>query len=383
MNILFLDQFSQMGGAQQGLLDTVAAARGRGWQTWAALPPGGPLIDRLESLGVTVVPIPCGPYQSGAKRVRDFFRFGSDLTRQVGVLSDLTNRVQFDLIYVNGPRLLPAVALIPRGRLPVLFHAHSHVEQALARRLASWSIRRTHAAVVGCSHSVLAQFRDDVAGHKQFIIPNGVRELPFRERDFPRDGGWRIGMIARISREKGQAEFVRAAAQLNAEMPGARFVICGSPLFAGESYFNKVRELARGLPVEFLGWRDDIAAVLSELDLLVVPSKLEGMGRVVVEAYSAGVPVVAFAVGGIPEVVIDGETGFLVQDCTAQALARCIREASRTDPQDLHRIAANARRAWETRYSVATYQQCITELMERLASDRPAESETEAPLLHK
>jgi len=72
VNILFLDQFSQMGGAQRGLLDTVAAARGRGWQSWAALPPGGPLIGRLESLGVTVVPVPCGPYHSGAKRIPDF-----------------------------------------------------------------------------------------------------------------------------------------------------------------------------------------------------------------------------------------------------------------------------------------------------------------------
>ena len=383
MNILFLDQFSQMGGAQQGLLATVAAARGRGWQTWAALPPGGPLINRLESLGATVVPVPCGPYQSGTKRVPDFSRFGFDLARQVRLLSDLTNRVQFDLIYVNGPRLLPAAALISRGRPPIVFHAHSHVEQALARQLTSWSIRRTRAAVVGCSHSVLAQFRDDVPGNKQFVIPNGVREVPFRQRDFPHDGRWRIGVIARISREKGQAEFVRAAALLNAEMLDARFVICGSPLFAGESYFNDVRELARGLPIEFLGWRDDIDEVLSELDLLVVPSKIEGMGRVVVEAYSAGVPVIAFAVGGIPEVVVDGETGFLVQDGTAEALARCIRGISRAEPQDLHRIASNARRAWETQYNVATYQQRITELMERLASDGRAESETEARLLHK
>ena len=361
----------------------MAAARWRRWQTWAALPPGGPLITRLESLDATVVQVPCGPYQSGAKRMQDFFRFGSDLTRQVRLLSDLKSRVRFDLIYVNGPRLLPAAALMSRGRPPVLFHSHSHVEQALARRLASWSIRRTRAAVVGCSHSVLAQFRDDVARHKQFIIPNGVREVPFRERDFPHDGRWRIGMIARMSREKGQAEFVRAAALLSAEMPDARFVICGSPLFAGESYFNEVGELARGLPVDFLGWREDIDAVLTELDLLVVPSKLEGMGRVVVEAYSAGVPVIAFAVGGIPEVMLDGETGFLVQDRTADALAQCIRETSRADPQDLHRIASNARRAWETSYNVATYQQRITELMERLASDRRAENETEARLLHK
>ncbi len=383
MNILFLDQFSQIGGAQQCLLDTIEAARVRGWRTWAALPPEGPLVNRLESLDVTVAPVPCGPYHSGVKSLPDLFRFGGDLMRQVRVIKDLTNRIGFDLIYVNGPRLLPAVALAARGRLPILFHAHSHVEQAVARKLACGSIQRSGAAVVACSHSVMAQFRDYVVPRKQFVIPNGVRELPFRKRDFPPDGKWRIGVIGRISPEKGQAEFVRAATRLNGEFPAAQFRICGAPMFGDTRYFDDVQRLASGLPVEFLGWRDDIAAVLSDLDLVVVPSKLEGMGRVVLEAYAAGVPVIAFAVGGIPEVVTDRETGFLVTDKTAQALAGCIRDVMRANPADLHRIAANARRAWETRYNTGIYQDRITQLIELLASDRPAERETEAPLLHK
>ena len=92
---------------------------------------------------------------------------------------------------------------------------------------------------------------------------------------------------------------------------------------------------------------------------------------------------IAFAVGGIPEVISDGETGFLVSDKTAQALAGCIREVMRANPADHHRIAANARRAWETRYSTGICRERITELMERLACDRPTERETEARLLHK
>ena len=383
MNILFLDQFSQMGGAQHSLLDTIEAARARGWRTWAALPAGGPLVARLAALDVTVAPVPCGPYHSGAKSLADLFGFGWDLMRQVRLIQDLMNRIGFDLIYVNGPRLLTAVALAARGRVPALFHAHSHVEQALARKLACWSIRRSGAAVVACSHSVLAQYRDSAGPRKQFVMPNGVRELPFRKRDFPRDGKWRIGVVGRISREKGQAEFVRAAAMLNGEFPDARFLLCGEPLFGGARYFDDVQRLARGLPIEFLGWREDVAAVWPDLDLVVVPSKLEGMGRVVVEAYAAGIPVIAFAVGGIPEVITDGETGFLVSDKTAQALAGCIREVMRANPADLHRIAANARRAWETRYSTGIYRERVTELMERLACDRPTERETEARLLHK
>jgi len=375
VNVLFLDQFSVLGGAQQVLLDTVAAARQRGWRTWAALPSSGPLIDRLRTLDATVVEIPCGPYRSGHKGIQDLLRFRSDVREQVRVIGELQNRAGFDLIYVNGPRLLPAAASMSGG--PVLFHAHSHVEQTLARKLAGRSIRRGGASVVACSNSVLEQFQN--YAEKQFVIPNGTGAMEFRDRTFARDGKWRIGVIGRISPEKGQAEFIRAAALLHTEFPGAQFIVCGAPLFADSSYLDYAKSLAGTLPVEFLGWREDVAAVLSELDLLIVPSRQEGMGRVVIEAFSAGVPVVACAVGGIPEVVIDLETGFLVRDTTAESLAQCIREVMRGDPAKLRQIAASARRTWERCYTVEIYQERITELMERLVSDRRLERETAVP----
>jgi len=368
VNLLALDQYSDLGGAQRVFLETVEAALRRDWNIWCALP-SGPLIERVESLGAPASRIPCGPYQSGRKRSLDLLRFGSDLGWQVQILRSLINRVHFDLIYVNGPRVLPAAVLAARGRTPVLFHAHSHIDQSLARKVAGWSIARTGAAVVACSESVLEPLRKYVEPGNQFVVANGVPEIPFRQRDFPRDGKWRIGVIGRIAPEKGQAEFVHAVALLHAEFPDVRFVICGAPLFSGASYFREVQELARGLPVEFLGWQEDVANVLSELDLLVVPSFEEGMGRVIIEAFSAGVPVAAFPTGGIPEVVADGETGFLVRDKTAGALARSIREIMRTDQGDLQRITGNARRAWETRYTLAIYQEGIAELMARLGSN--------------
>jgi glycosyltransferase involved in cell wall biosynthesis len=270
--------------------------------------------------------------------------------------------------------LLPAAALVSRGRIPILFHAHSHIEQGLSWRLASGSIRRSGATVIACSHSVLDNFRE--CTRSAAVIPNGVAEIPFRERNRVS----RIGVIGRIGPEKGQAEFVRAAAILQDEFPSARFVVCGAQLFAEAAYYQSVKALARGLAVDFLGWRNDIATVLSELDLLVVPSKQEGMGRVIVEAFSAGVPVVAFAVGGIPEVVRDGETGFLVHERTSEALAHRIGEIVRSDAS-IQRIALHARRAWEHDYTLATYQNRITQVIQcmgrRVADAQPAASVAE------
>jgi len=377
VNVLFLDQFSEMGGAQRVLLDTVDAIAELGWMAHAALPGDGPLVEHLRTRNVGVTRIPCGPYESGKKSGGDVVKFALDVPRQAHAIANLTRRTHFDLLYVNGPRLLPAVAL--SGRVPVLFHAHSDIPQRRAMQLAQWSIRRTGASVVTCSNFVASGFRDCVAANSLRVIPNGVRELRFRERDFRPGQEWRVGVLGRISPEKGQAEFLGAVRLLLPRLGDARFLVFGAPLFGATSYYEKVQDLARGLPVEFRGWQDDLDAVFDELDLLVVPSLQEGMGRVVVEAFSAGVPVVAFPTGGIVELVTDDETGFLTSDRSPEALATRLFEVMAGDPENLEHVAAQARRAWDRSFRVDVYQKRITELMQALVPAGPREPETEGP----
>ena len=376
MRVLFLDQFSVLGGAQLCLLDVLEAANRRGWEARVALPGEGPLVARLQALHIGVDTIPCGPYRSGGKSFADAMRLPLDVRQQRRILTGWIAEGRFNLIYVNGPRLLPSAALAAGDRVPVLFHAHNRLHQDYAARLAGWAIRRYNATVIACSKYVAAPLARYVSKGRLHMIPNGTPDAGFRERAFGAGRSWRIGQIGRISPEKGQAEFVEAAALLAPEFPGARFVICGAQGVGAEKYLKSVSQRARGLPVEFLGWRDDIAAVLAELDLLIVPSKDEGMGRVVVEAFSAGVPVVAFATGGIPEVITHRETGFLIGEPTAEALAAQIREVIRGDADALRRIAARARRRWESSYMLAVYQRSITNLMEQAVSDWQTTHET-------
>jgi|HubBroStandDraft_6_1064221.scaffolds.fasta_scaffold125057_2 glycosyltransferase involved in cell wall biosynthesis len=368
MDVLFLDQFSELGGAQRCLLDLLPEMEARGWRASAALPGDGPLLDLLRARGVHVHRVPCGPYRSGRKSAADMLRFTRDVQGQVSVLRSL----KFDLLYVNGPRLLAGAALACAHRAPVLFHAHSRIPSGPESWLAGWSLRRTNAAVIACSRTAAPS----VPAGKLSVIANGTPDMGFREH---RVAGWRIGIIGRISPEKGQLEFLRAAAILAREFKDARFVLCGAPIFPQSSYFAMVQNCARSLPVDFLGWRNDVAPVLAELDLLVIASKEEGMPRVMLEAFSAGVPVVAFPVGGIPEVITDGATGFLVRERTAAALAARIREIVRLGPTPLQRIAGQARSEWERKYTVEAYRRNITAVMESLVSDRPAAREIESP----
>jgi glycosyltransferase involved in cell wall biosynthesis len=368
MNILFLDQFSELGGAQRCLLDLLPAIEERGWRAHAALPGDGPLIDLLRSRNVGVERIPCGPYRSGSKSGADFLRFPGDVWRQTRVIRGLLRRHAVDLIYVNGARVLPAAALAARGRVPVLFHVHFPI-RGYAARLAGLSLRRADATVAACCRFVALPLRRYVPRGRLRVIVNGTPDAGFRERAFGAGGRWRIGVIGRIAPEKGQTKLLQAAALLAPGFPEARFVICGAPLWAKRKYYDEVRRLAQGLPVDFLEWQDDVAPILAELDLLVIPSGEEGMPRILLEAFSAGLPVVAFPASGIPEAIEDDATGFLVPESSPEALAARIRGLTSGDPERLARVARHARDEWERCYTLAAYREEITGLMRDLVWD--------------
>src|SRR5579863_3889514 len=122
VRILFLEQFSELGGGQKALLDTVDAVQQNGWDACVLAPGRGPLVEALQSRHVEMGDIPCGPYHSGHKSALDFLRFARDFGRQVRIVREWIGRASIDLIYVNGPRLLPAATLAARGEVPVVLH---------------------------------------------------------------------------------------------------------------------------------------------------------------------------------------------------------------------------------------------------------------------
>ncbi len=341
MHILFLDQYSDPGGAQQCLLDLLPAVAERGWRAHLAVPGNGELCARARGCGATVDNIECGPFPAGRKSAWDAARFAAQIARLRRRIAELVQRYDADLVYVNGPRLLPAC---DARRHATLFHCHSYLGPSNA-----WIVRRylAGAMVVGSCNFVLEPLR----GHPDLqTVYNGVEGGP---RSGPA-GGRRVGVIGRIAPEKGQAEFLLAARLV----PDARFVICGAPLFGedrAQAYAAELRRLATGLPVEFLGWREDVREVLRDLDVLVVPSIVpEATTRVVLEAYAAGVPVIASPVGGIPEVVEDGVTGYLADARRSQELAVRIRAVLDARPNAL---VERAHRRWRERFTLRRYRE--------------------------
>jgi glycosyltransferase involved in cell wall biosynthesis len=361
MNILFLDQYSALGGAQQCLLDLLPAIEERGWNARVAIPAGGPLVVLLRERGIQVHEIRSGPYRCGKKSVTDLLRFAADVPLQMATIAGLLDQQSTDLVYVNGPRLLIAATLAVRRRVPILFHAHHVIGQSSAARLEGLALRRSRATIAACCDAAADPLRKWSASGPVVTVPNGTLDRGFRERILKPGGEIRIGMVGRIAPEKGQLEFLQAAAKLREDFPHARFVICGAPLFGDRAYHEEVRRLAVGLPVELMEWQADVGEVMRGLDVLAMPSKEEGMPRVLLEAFSAGLPAVACPVGGIPEVIEDGVNGFIARGDLSEAL----RKVLESDPAALQAMSRNARRDWEQRYTVAIYRERLTNLMER------------------
>ncbi len=363
MNILCLDQFGELGGAQRCLLDLLPAFASRGWNVSVASPPG-PLLDRAASFA-SIDSIRSGPYSSGSKTLSDTLRFAAEAPRLARHLRQLIHRQDSDLVYVNGPRLLPAVALAARRNRRVLFHSHSLLS-GTPLRVVGAALRLTRAAIVASSRFVAAPLRAYSGFRSERVIYNGVSPKT-NVCHRPAPGEFRIGVIGRVAPEKGQADFLRAARLLHASSPHCRFLICGAPLFsdpAAIAYSDTLVGLAAGLPVEFVGWTDDVDAVLSRLDLLVVPSTtVDATPRVILEAFAAGVPVAAFASGGIPELIAHNRTGLLAGERTPSSLAVTVLDAM-SSPGNLSSIAARARTQAATEFSLERYRARMVDAVE-------------------
>jgi glycogen synthase len=179
----------------------------------------------------------------------------------------------------------------------------------------------------------------------------------------------RLLYVGRLSQEKGVDVAIAALPAVLARAPDARLRI------AGEGPLSLVlRDLVaeRGLAdrVEFLGFvsRDGVRCLLSESSVVVVPSRGEGFSLVALEAAQAGRPVVATRVGGIPEVVVDGETGLLVPAEAPAALAEAILKII-ADPARAQVMAANARRRADDTFRWTDYVDAYHDRIMALGSE--------------
>ena len=198
--------------------------------------------------------------------------------------------------------------------------------QRLHNTLTRLAARADHAVVV-LSEALKTYLveQDIVPAAKIRVVHYGVQRdeanAPLVPRELFGEGDGPVVLLpARLEPRKDHQTFLRAAALVRRERPDIRFVFAGD---GAPEYRAEVADLAASLqvPVVFLGNRSDVPAVMRACDLVVLSSRTEGLGLVLLEAMAERRAVVATAVGGVPEIVVDGETGLLVPAGDPPALA--------------------------------------------------------------
>jgi glycosyltransferase involved in cell wall biosynthesis len=328
------------GGAERYVTDLAVALAARGHGVTVACATGGVLRAPLDAAGVPVVELV-------GRRVKRRVS-----TRFAAALRRLVRDHAPDVVHAHIYASEAAAALATWGTevpLVVTEHTEAPWRGPGARAVSRWLYGRAD-HVVAVSAAIRTQLVDDFAvpGDRVTHVVNAVTPLPRATgADGPplpvRARGRRlVGRVSRLAPEKGIDVFLRAAAQLAARDPAVHFLVVGDgPERA------RLEALAGALGVagrvDFLGFREDARVVIAELDVLAVTSLSDGAPLVVLEAMEAGVPVVASAVGGLPDQVAHGRDGLLVPPGDPDALAGALGGLLR-DPDRRRALGAAGRR---------------------------------------
>lgn len=288
-----------------------------------------------------------------------------------GILAALRDPV----LHVNGRRG-NFLALLARATVPDLGFvttAHgvlgAHYRLNAAYRQVDMLACRAADAVVGVSsHTYRQLVASGSSPGKTRRVPNAlppsrIKRLarlsrPRRDRAHS-TGDQVVGFLGRLGPEKGIEHFGRLAMSLAAAMPAVRFRVAGEgPLRKWLSL--ECESLLQSGAMEMLGEVDDAAGFLAGTDVLVMPSRNEGLPYVLLEAMAAGSAVVAYGVGGIPEVVCDSGLGVLVRPQDQDGLRTSV-ERLLLDPGRVERIGDAAEAHVATRYSL---EKCLPAMRE-------------------
>jgi glycosyltransferase involved in cell wall biosynthesis/peptidoglycan/xylan/chitin deacetylase (PgdA/CDA1 family) len=241
-------------------------------------------------------------------------------------------------------------------------------------------LQRLQRAAYAAAHRVVANSQaaadrlrlEGVAEEKIRVIPNGIDPDTFPPRQYstyPR----RIALVACLRQEKRIDVLIDATPRILTRHPDAEIIIAGDGT-CRDALIEQARGLGVADRVRFLGHRDDVPAVLSAADIFVLTSRSEAFPNSVMEAMASGLPVVASAVGGILELVVDGRTGRLVPPGKPEALADALLGLL-DQPERVEAFGRAGRRSIEQNYSYvrmvdqfeALY---LSELDARLSSPR-------------
>jgi glycosyltransferase involved in cell wall biosynthesis len=337
---------------------------------------GGDFKEDVARLGVKILKAPLSRFRRSLAPADVVRSLGTFVGGARGVLK-IIRREQPDVVWSNGIHAAMCGAAAARlARVPHLWH----LRDWRAPRVIAPLLCRLSTRIIAPSRALSQRPPFNRCDERRIlVIPNAVdpeefkpdpNELLHKEFNLP-PSALLVGMVAQLVPWKNHALFIRSAAKVVRSFPDARFFIIGGDLWnAHPAYEDSLRTLAGRLGISkqiiFTGYRSDIAAVMNSLHLLVQPSSDEPFGRVLIEAMSLEIPVVAAASAGPLEIISDGEDGLLFPPGDDEALAERITRLLRSE-ELRRRLGQQGRKKVIERFNIRTvissYEQLIDSML--------------------
>ena len=365
------------GSAHSGLL-LANGLREAGWDTHVAFGFEGPIIERYAVAGHETHVV---PHDNWLRRSRTH-QFAKDTWlewRKACAFEALVEEIRPDIMYLNTVVSLAGALAARRKRLPCVWHLREMWADVGGEMHApSWTVPAVQRVIRGHADRLVANSTAtarNLMGSEAVVdevVPNAVRTAFFEEDrataaarvafDLPA-GASVVGVPGTLRPMKGHPFFFDAVAPVLRERDEVCIAVTGE---GAESFTARLREQVRTLGIEsqvhFLGWVEDMPAFYRACDLVCIPSRAEPFGRTAIEAFATRTPVVATAVGGLAETVMDGKTGRLVPYGDEEALAAAVQQLLGR-PALRQKMANHARQVAEEKYHEHVYKKRIGEVV--------------------
>jgi glycosyltransferase involved in cell wall biosynthesis len=387
--ILFICHDGDLYGSQQSLHLIVKYLPRDRYLCYISIARPGPLQGLLESYPNTVVLhhrrlqwVKHDP-RTWLQKMGDVVNLLASAVPRTLYLYNTIRREKINVVHTNSTVSLEGALAAALAGVPHIWHIRElfmepspKFHPVLGRHLTRLIIDRFSDTVICISEAVHRQFGPclEEDPDKYHVLHNAL-EVPLESGQLPAlndphqailkslsaqalslpetRGLFRLGYIGRLSEGKGFHELLEAFILLRRRNAKVDLVVAGN--FVDEAYEHRIREAvsAEGLEkdIHFLGYRDDLLPVYEVMDLLVVPSRNEPFGRVVIEAMAQGVPCLGADSGGIPEIIDNGETGMLYPPGDVHTLIGLIEELMSAFWK-LETIRQNARRMVCERFTI-------------------------------
>lgn len=358
------------GSVITGALLAKAMDEGGEWKTLSVCNCEGPPLAYHRSIGIEALPL----MESQGLRYRLNPQDGNRLRRIAKRMTLFRAARRFlksfspSIIHVHDESSALAWGLAARAkRIPLVWQVHQQKPQIWV----DWLLRRLAAHVIFVAANNQQRF-DGAELPPNSVVYNGVDLTQFFPAARKPGNGVTVGFISNLVDRKRPGWLVRAAGILLGEGIDIRVVLAGND-FTGGAKAAELSELARreGLAdrYDYLGPRSDVPDILRALDVLVLASERdkEAFPRIVVEAMACGVPVLATAVAGIPEAVLDGETGALVDPDDFDAFVDALRRLA-TDSELRSRYGAAAVARSRALFSMEANASAISEIYRQVTA---------------